>query len=193
MKKATKKPIIDLLAKELINGERYYLQGIKLPKNGIVDIFEHANMIDIPIGKARVIVKYGKLIAQLEEIEESYFDMYLIASINIISINKYLIESSSINHLFLDSYKPIGSCGLTIQENIEQKNHIQDFFTVEMINDLCKTYNVGILEISAYTGIQYNSLYQYLGGEKSKPTLPLSKVVRSCLFLYFKAVFGWVY
>lgn len=194
-----KKPVIDLLAREIVSGYLFDLRGIKLPKNGLVEIYESLGSVNsgLSIGSARVVCKYGKLIAQLEELDEAYFDCYLLPNITTKVLGSetkfYHVEKSKLGFLFIQPEKLIGSSQLTIKEQLAGKNHIQDYFDIAEIHRLCKLYKVGALEISDYTGIQYNSLYQYLGGEKSKPILPLSKVVKSALFLYFKAVFHHKY
>lgn len=199
MKIPAKKPVIDILAREIVDGYLFDLRGIKLPKNGLVDIYDHIRAFEnqLSIGSARVVVKYGKLIAQLEELDEEYFDQYLYPNITCKSIGEFdniiHVEKSKLDFLVMNPIKLKGSSQLTIREQLAGKNHIQDYFDITEIHRLCKLYKVGALEISDYTGIQYNSLYQYLGGEKSKPILPLSKVVKSALFLYFKAVFQYKY
>lgn len=195
MKIPAKKPVIDLLAREAVNGYLFDLRGVKLPKDGTVKIYENLESFreGISIGTARVVYKYGKLIAQIEDLNDSYLDYYLNPNLTPISVDGYgeitIVSKSKIDFLYLSSEKEKGSSLLTIGEQLANKNHIQDYFDITEIHRLCKLYKVGALEISDYTGIQYNSLYQYLGGEKSKPILPLSKVVKSALFLYFKAVF----
>ena len=198
-KKPTKKPVVDLLAKEVVSGMMFNLDRIKLPRNKIVDVYYRMDESDKStiVGKAKVAVKYGKLIAQIEEMDDSLYGYYLRPNIKHLSSEDFpdfeLITKSELINLYLDEYPSKGQTSLTIKEQIQLKNHIQDFFGVDEILRLCKLYNVSCLEISDYTGIQYNSIYQYIGNGKTKPILPLSKVVKAAIYLYFKAVFNHNY
>lgn len=163
-------------------------EAIKLPKDGLVDIIHY--LTNKTIGKAKISYKHGEMVAEILELDSIYYDCYLEAD-----INELFGENDSIGIYQLTLYNDIfmSHCGLTVKEQLDRKNYIQDKFNIDKVHELMKKNNVSVRDISDYTGIQYNSLYQYIGGEKSKPILPMSKVVKSDLYLYFKAQFGFWY
>src|SRR5690606_19112447 len=127
MKKPAKKPVVDLIIRGVVNGYLYDLDGIKLPKNGLVDIYENVDsygLNGIPVGKARCVVKYGKLIAQIEDLDEMDYDSYLVPNVTPISVTRYNeydhIETSKLDYLFLDDSKTIGNPNLSINEQVGQ-------------------------------------------------------------------------